>query len=113
EIRISKSETNSNDQNSKSRPARRASDFEFRICFGFRYSDFGCEARLHECLQLKLAQGPREFAADDPGLIGMMLDAHGAEEEGARKRVFAPMQEDDKCGAALEAPLRQQTQAGA
>src|SRR5262249_15215970 len=67
---------------------------------------------LNQCLQLKLAQRPREFAADDPAFIGMMLDAHGADEEGAREGVFAALQEDDEGGAALEAPPRQQAQAG-
>src|SRR5262245_36090798 len=43
----------------------------------------------------------------------MVLDAHGADEKGAREGVFAALEKDDQGCAALEAPLRQQTQAGA
>src|SRR5438552_4575218 len=56
EIRNPKSETNSNEQRSKSsKPSRRGradwsgfedSSFEFGACFGFRISDFGFVLRL-------------------------------------------------------------------
>src|SRR6516165_8676718 len=44
EIQISKFETNSKSEirtRQNSTPPKRSSNFEIRICFGFRYSDFG------------------------------------------------------------------------